>query len=436
MKVRPAQRIAGKVTLSGDKSISHRAAIIAAVARGVSKITNFSASQDCASTLDCLRDLGVSVTAEESGLWVVGQGLDGFTRPLKSLDCGNSGSTMRMLSGLLAGQSFASELTGDPSLASRPMRRIIEPLEMMGAQVESRDGKPPLRISRSKPLCSIHYELPVASAQVKSCVLLAGLNADGRTSVVERVRTRDHTERMLSWYKAPIDVTDRSNGSAEISIAGEIPFGGRDVCIPGDISSAAFMVAAAALLPGSTLMVQDVSLNRTRTQFLSELESLGAEISFEDVRDICNEPVGNLCVKGGLNPASEEMGLKRLSGDLIPQLIDELPLLAVVGSQLAGGLEIRDAGELRVKESDRLSTTVRNLQAMGAEVEEYPDGLAVAGQTQLRGTTLDSHGDHRIAMAFAVAALTAEGESEIKGAQCVAVSFPDFFDLLESLAVR
>lgn len=424
------------MTLSGDKSISHRAAIIASLARGPSIITNFSNSQDCASTLNCLRDIGVPLAAERNTWRVLGQGLGGFTRPGKSLDCGNSGSTMRMLSGLLAGQDFASELTGDQSLSSRPMRRIIEPLEMMGAQIKSREGKPPLRISGSRPLRSIHYELPVASAQVKSCVLLAGLNAEGRTSVVERVRTRDHTERMLSWYEAPIEVRDRANGAAEISIAGRTPFFGREVGIPGDLSSAAFMIAAAALLPGSSLTIQSVSLNTTRTQFLSELKSLGAEITFEGVRDICNEPVGNVHVKGGLNVASDKLGLKRLSGDAIPQLIDELPLLAVVGSQLAGGLEIRDADELRVKESDRLSTTVQNLQAMGAEVEEYPDGLAVAGQTKLRGAMLDSHGDHRIALAFAVAALMAEGESEIKGAECVAVSFPGFFDLLESLTVR
>ncbi|HKZ03607.1 MAG TPA: 3-phosphoshikimate 1-carboxyvinyltransferase, partial [Pyrinomonadaceae bacterium] len=294
MKVRPAQRIIGDITLSGDKSISHRAAIVASLARGPSIITNFSHSQDCASTLNCLRDIGVSVAAEGNTWRVLGQGLGDFTRPAKSLDCGNSGSTMRMLAGLLAGQDFTSELTGDQSLSSRPMRRIIEPLEMMGAQIESQDGKPPLRISGSRPLRSIHYELPVASAQVKSCVLLAGLHADGRTAVIERVRTRDHTERMLSWYEAPIEVRDKANCDAEISIVGGTPFFGREVGIPGDLSSAAVIVAAAALLPGSNLTINALSLNRTRTQFLSELNSLGAEITFEEVRDIYNEPVGNV----------------------------------------------------------------------------------------------------------------------------------------------
>jgi 3-phosphoshikimate 1-carboxyvinyltransferase len=324
MIVRPAQRIVGEIALSGDKSISHRAAIIASLALGPSIITNFSSSQDCASTLNCLRDIGVSVAAERNTWRVLGQGLGGFTRPAESLDCGNSGSTMRMLAGLLAGQDFASELTGDQSLSSRPMRRIIEPLEMMGAQIESRDGKPPLRISCSRPLRSIRYELPVASAQVKSCVLLAGLHAEGRTSVIERVRTRDHTERMLSWYEAPIEVVrDKANGDAEISIVGGTPFFGREVGIPGDLSSAAVIVAAAALLPGSNVTINAVSLNPTRTQFLSELRFLGAEITFEEVRDICNEPVGNVNVKGGLNPSSDKLGLKRLSGDLIAQLIDE-----------------------------------------------------------------------------------------------------------------
>lgn len=436
MKVRPAQRISGKVTLSGDKSISHRAAIIAALARGPSFLTNFSHSQDCTSTLECLKGIGVSVSIEETGVSVSGQGLNGFTKPLKALHCGNSGSTMRMLSGVLAGQAFVSELTGDESLASRPMQRIIDPLELMGAQIESRGGKPPLRISRHAPLRPIHYELPVASAQVKSCILLAGLQAEGRTSVVEQVRTRDHTERILNWYDVPINVREGRNRATEISVSGRIAFGGRDITIPGDLSSAAFLIAAAALLPGSSLLVDSVSLNKTRTQFLAELKSVGAQITLEQVRDVSNEPVGDIRIAGGLNLSSAQQGLKRLSRDSIPQLIDELPLLAVVGTQLANGLEIRDADELRVKESDRLSATVQNLRAMGAEVEEYSDGLAVKGQTTLRGALLDSHGDHRIALAFAVAALMAEGESEIKGTECVAVSFPGFFALLESLVVR
>jgi 3-phosphoshikimate 1-carboxyvinyltransferase len=240
---------------------------------------------------------------------------------------------------------------------------------------------------------------------------------------------------MLSWYEAAIDVGEKSNGT-EISVAGQESFTGRDVEIPGDLSSAAFLVTAAALLPGSNLLVESVGLNPTRTQFLSELKSLGAEVSVEESRDVCNEPVGDIQIRGNLAISSEKRGLRKITGDSIPQMIDELPLLAVVGSQIAEGLEIRDAKELRVKESDRLSTTVQNLRAMGAEVEEYEDGLAVRGQTRLRGALLDSHGDHRIALAFAIAALFADGESEIKGAECVAVSFPGFFNVLESLVQR
>jgi 3-phosphoshikimate 1-carboxyvinyltransferase len=436
MKIRQARGINGAITLSGDKSLSHRAAMIAAMARGPSRLANFSNSQDCASTLACLHQIGVSISRDGNRVQIIGQGLNGFAKPANVLDCGNSGSTMRMLAGLLAGQEFASQLTGDESLRSRPMRRIIEPLEMMGAQIDAVHGKPPLRLFPCGPLRPIRYELPVASAQVKSCILFAGLYAHGRTSVIEPQGTRDHTERMLRWYNAPVETSEGINGAAEISVTGQSDFNGRDTNIPGDISSAAFMIAAAALLPGSDLVVKAVGLNPTRTQLLSELQSLGASIKVDEVHEDCNEPVGNVYVKGGLNPPSKQQGANKVSGKLIPQLIDELPLLAVVGTQVSGGIEIREAAELRVKESDRLAATAQNLRAMGADVEEYPDGLAVSGPTRLRGALLDSHGDHRIALAFSVAALIAEGESEIEGASCVAVSFPGFFELLETLVVR
>jgi 3-phosphoshikimate 1-carboxyvinyltransferase len=315
------------------------------------------------------------------------------------------------------------------------MRRVIEPLEMMGTQIDSLDGKPPLRISRREALRPIRYQLPVASAQVKSSILFAGLQAEGRTSVTEPQRTRDHTERMLRWFEAAIDINLGSNSPNEISVSGQTQFGGRDVSIPGDISSAAFIIAAATLLPGSDLTVQDVGLNPTRTQLLSELKSLGANIRVDARRETCNEPVGDLYVRGGLDNPSGQLGTHKVSGDLIPQLIDELPLLAVVGTQVTGGIEIRDAAELRVKESDRLAATAQNLRAMGAEVEEYPAGMRVNGPTRLRGALLHSFGDHRIALAFSVAALLAEGESEIEQADCVAVSFPGFFELLARLAV-
>ncbi|CAN5522285.1 3-phosphoshikimate 1-carboxyvinyltransferase [soil metagenome] len=435
MKITPARRINGRVRLPGDKSISHRAAIIAALANGTSRITNFSPSEDCAATLSCLRKLGVSIQSEGSSLIVQGAGEAGLRVANEALYCGNSGSTMRMLAGVLAGQDFSSTLTGDSSLSSRPMERIIEPLRMMGAQLGSKIGKPPLTVKGLTPLKPIRYELPVASAQVKSCVLLAGLNANGRTEVIERVETRDHTERMLQWFGVPLErsVLD----SVVISIDGPRSFAARDVSVPGDISSAAFLIAAAALLPESKLDVDDVGLNPTRTMFVSMLRSLGAAIEFTDMQVKGHEPVGRIRVKGKLSaqpPSPVDSTLVR--GNLIAPLIDELPLLAVVGTQMPGGLEIRDATELRCKESDRIDVTVKNLRAMGAEVEEFEDGLAVHGRAQLRGAMLDSYGDHRIAMAFAVAALTAAGDSEIAGAECVRVSFPEFFTLLESLVER
>ncbi|MGI8897843.1 MAG: 3-phosphoshikimate 1-carboxyvinyltransferase [Pyrinomonadaceae bacterium] len=434
MKITPARRINGRVQLPGDKSISHRAAIIAALANGTSRITNFSSSEDCAATLSCLRQLGVSIQSEGSTVIVEGAGEAGLRAPNEALYCGNSGSTMRMLAGVLAGQDFSSTLTGDSSLNSRPMQRIIEPLQLMGAELGSENGKPPLTIKGRKPLKPIRYELPVASAQVKSCVLLAGLNAEGRTEVIERGgETRDHTERMLKWFGVPIE---RSMEGA-ISIEGPRSFAARDVRVPGDISSAAFLIAAAGLLPESNLDVEDVGLNPTRTMFVSMLRSLGVMIEIIDRQEDGHEPAGGVRVKGKLSaesPSPVDSTLVR--GNLIAQLIDELPLLAVVGTQIPGGVEIRDAAELRRKESDRIASTVKNLRAMGAEVEEFEDGLAVHGRAQLRGAMLDSYGDHRIAMTFAVAALTAEGDSEIAGAECVGVSFPDFFTVLESLVER
>ena len=450
MRIKPAQRIAGRLRLPGDKSISHRAALIASLAVGPSLLSNFSTSADCASTLDCLRGLGVLVRREGNDVLIKGAGPAGLRPPGGSesepLDCGNSGSTMRMLAGVLAGYDFESVLTGDESLRSRPMKRIIEPLELMTARVSSENGRPPLRIEGANPLLAISYELPVASAQVKSCILLAGLRATGRTEVIEKLgATRDHTERMLQWFGAALETrTFRSDGSAvnTVSIEGQADLLGRDVSIPGDISSAAFLIAAAALLPGSDLAIEGVGLNPTRTQFLSTLRSFGFDIEVLDDHDESNEPVGTVRVRAPLHTvehpresltSSGEEFSNVVRGSLIPQLIDELPLLAVVGTQVSGGIEIRDAAELRVKEADRISATVRNLRAMGAEVDEYEDGLRVTGPVRLRGATLDSFGDHRIAMAFTVAALLADGSSEIAGADCVAISFPEFFDLLKSV---
>ncbi|MEO8436105.1 MAG: 3-phosphoshikimate 1-carboxyvinyltransferase [Pyrinomonadaceae bacterium] len=436
MRIKPAQRVLGRLKIPGDKSISHRAAIIAGVSAGASRLRNFSTSQDCAATLSCLRQLGVVIEHDGSDVRLESAGV--LSAPSATLDCGNSGSAMRMLAGVLAGQPFSATLMGDESLQSRPMRRIIEPLELMGAVVLSEKDRPPLRITGSASLRPISYRLPVASAQVKSCILLAGLNAGGRTEILEKTPTRDHTERMLQWFGALLEITRSADPSAtRIAIDGPVHLGARDVSVPGDISSAAFFIAAAALLPESNLMIEDVGLNPTRTQFLRVLSSMGAEIETENIRDECNEPVGTVkvrAVSSGFMAKIKERCV--ISGAMIPALIDELPLLAVVGTQIEGGIEIREAAELRVKETDRIAATVANLRAMGADVEEHEDGLAVKGPARLRGAMLDSYGDHRIAMAFAVAALMAEGESEIREPECVAVSFPDFFERLESIVQR
>jgi 3-phosphoshikimate 1-carboxyvinyltransferase len=426
MKLAPAHRLKGRLRLPGDKSISHRAALIAALADGASEITNFSTARDCASTLACLRELGVSI--EHDGEKLRFRGSQRLVSPREPLDCGNSGSTMRILAGVLASHDLNAELIGDESLSTRPMRRIIEPLELMGARIEATDGKPPLRIRGSGKLRAIDYKLPVASAQVKSAILFAGLNAAGRTTVIEASRTRDHTERLFNGFGVPVAVNDLS-----VSLAGPARFTGGAITIPGDISSAAFFIAAAMLLPDSELVIEDVGLNPTRTAFISVLTSWGADITTTDFRMERNEPVGTITVRGGIGEADGE---RVLDGAKIPLLIDELPLLAVVGTQIKGGIEIRDAIELRHKESDRLAATVRNLLAMGADVHELTNGLRITQPVKLRGASVDSYNDHRIAMAFSVAALIAEGDTEIHGSESAAVSFPEFFELLDSLVQR
>ena len=430
MRLAPARTIEGRITLPGDKSISHRAALIAALASAPTEISNFSTARDCASTIACLEQLGASVEMND-GVWRFA-GYQILQAPQKPLDCGNSGSTMRILAGVLAGHNFTAELIGDESLSARPMRRIIEPLELMGAKIKSTDGKPPLKIHGSDRLVPIRYQLPVASAQVKSAILFAGLFAEGRTTVIEKSPSRDHTERLFNGFGVPITTND----DLSITIDGPARFtGGGAITIPGDVSSAAYFIAAAMLLPRSELTIEAVGLNPTRAAFLSVLSSWGAQISTTDLRSERNEPIGTINVSGGLRSrASDEARI--LSGAMIPSTIDELPLLAVAGTQVPGGIQIRDAEELRLKESDRLQATANNLRAMGAEVDEFDDGIAVSGPTQLRGAAIDSYGDHRIAMAFSVAALIAEGETQINNPECVAISFPEFFGLLETLAQR
>jgi len=425
--------------MPGDKSISHRAAMIAALAAGTSRIKNFSTSADCAATLSCLQELGANVERDGDEVLIQGAGAEGLRAPRAPLDCRNSGTTMRLLAGVLAGHNFSSVLTGDESLRTRPMQRIIEPLNMMGANVSSHEGRAPLTIDGRRPLHPISYELPVASAQVKSCILFAGLNAAGQTEVIQNEVTRDHTERMLDWFNVLVDVCggDRE-GPLIAAVDGPAAFSARGVSIPGDTSSAAYFIAAAALLSDSSIEVANVGVNPTRVLFLTQMRLLGLDVSLNDVRNECNEPIGTVRVRGweASPPPGNADSSMVIQASMIPQLIDELPLLAVVASQIQGGITIRDAQELRVKESDRIATMVQNLRAMGATVEEFADGLRVYGPTRLRGASVDPRGDHRIAMAFTVAGLLAEGETTIQDAGCVAVSFPEFFELLDSVVER
>lgn len=426
--------------MPGDKSISHRAAMLAALAEGTSQIRNFSSSADCAATLSCLQDLGVAIERDKAVLAITGAGINGLRAPKGPLDCGNSGTTMRLLAGILAGQDFTSTLTGDDSLRSRPMQRIIEPLQMMGASISSNDGCAPLVIHGHSGLNAISYELLIASAQVKSCILLAGLNAEGRTEVVENEPTRDHTERMLRSFGVQVETGDaerEGENARRIALNGPANLNPREILIPGDVSSAAYFVAAAALLPEASLEIKDVGINPTRALFLKQFREAGLDVEVTAAREDNHEPAGTIRA-GGLRRqrSSQTDSPMMIQGLAVPQLIDELLLLAVVGSQIQGGIEIRDAAELRVKESDRIAATVHNLRAMGADVEEFDDGLRVAGPTRLHGAKIEPGGDHRIAMAFTVAALLAEGETEINDPECVAVSFPEFFELLESVIER
>ncbi|HEV7644888.1 MAG TPA: 3-phosphoshikimate 1-carboxyvinyltransferase [Pyrinomonadaceae bacterium] len=421
MKISPAKKIHGTLALPGDKSISHRAAILAALAEGATRIENFAPGADCASTLSCLRQLGVGIERDGNIVTIYGVGKHGLKAPAAELDCGNSGSTMRMLAGVLAGQDFTSVLIGDESLSRRPMQRIIEPLTQMGASIGSIDGHAPLEIKGKYPLSAIRYIPSKPSAQLKSCVLLAGLFGDGPTQVMETIPTRDHTERLLPHFGAFIGIKDETGGR-RIDIRGGGELTANDIVIPGDISSAAFFLIAAACCENSELVLKSLGLNPSRMAIVEVLKDFGADIEITNEILQGREPSGDVVINSKkLRPGSNIINAK-----LTTALIDEIPVLAILGTQLENGLEIRDAQELRVKESDRIKSTVENLKLMGAAVEEFPDGLRV-GKSKLKGAAVDSFGDHRIAMAFAVAGLLAEGETEIIGADCVTISYPNFF---------
>ena len=425
--IQPAKNIAGSVRLPGDKSISHRYAMLAAIADGITRLENFSTGMDCASTLQCLRTLGTEWKGDDGPDNVVeihGRG-PMLEKPKLPLDCGNSGSTMRMLSGIVAGQNFTTELVGDESLSRRPMARIIKPLTTMGAKIVASEGdRPPLRISGGN-LKAVDYRLPVASAQVKSCVLFAGLFAAGETRVEEPMPTRDHGELALRAFGA--EITKRGNAT---SITGGQKLHGIQARVPGDLSSAAFFLCAAGLFPESNLIIDNLLMNPTRARLLDILIQMGVRISVTELQEQHGELVGTVQVRGG------ELRGTTIAGVDSAALVDEIPVLAAVAPFSENGLEVRDAKELRVKESDRIAAVAENLRAMGAEVEEREDGLKIPGRQNLHGAEIDSFGDHRIAMAFAVAALRAQGETRIVHADAAAISYPQFFSTLDRLAER
>jgi len=419
-RISPAAAITGAITLPGDKSISHRYAMISSIAEGDSRILNYSTGADCHSTLGCMRALGIAISGEGTEFVVHGKGLDGLRVPAGDLDAGNSGSTIRMLSGILAAQPFTTRIFGDESLSRRPMQRIMKPLAQMGAEIRAREDKfPPLEIRGGK-LRAIDYTLPVPSAQVKTCVLFAGLFAEGETTVTEPVRSRDHSEIALREFGA-----DLTAAKGKITLVGRPRLTGRDLIVPSDISSAAFFIVAALLVPGSSLVIRGVGLNPSRSALLDLLIGMGAKIRIPQLESQNGELIGEIQVehstlRGGV-----------IEGGLTAAVIDEIPVLAVLGAATEEGLTIKDAGELRVKETDRIATVVENLRRLGVAAQETPDGLAIPGRQKFRAAEFDSFGDHRIAMAFAVAALRGDGESVIHNADAASVSFPEFWSTLQ-----
>jgi 3-phosphoshikimate 1-carboxyvinyltransferase len=422
--VRPARSLRGSLMLPGDKSISHRYAMLAGFAEGTSRLTNFSTGADPHSSLACMQSMGAEVVTEGKTVVVTGTG-GALAQPKGNLDCGNSGSTMRMLAGLVAAQQGTYRFTGDESLTVRPMERIRGPLEQMGARIKLTEGHAPMTV-HGGPLTGIDFEAPIASAQVKTAVLFAGLQAKGTTSIAERVRTRDHSEHALRAFGAQLERED-----GRLRIEGGQKLHAIDATVPGDMSSAAFFLCAALLFEDSNLVLDALGMNPTRAALLDVITSMGGTIKVLDVTEQHGEMVGTIQVNRGRPLRGME-----IAGELAAQLIDEIPVLAAIAPYTENGMTIRDARELRVKESDRIALVVKNLRAMGAEVVEHEDGMEIPGGQRLHGGIIDSGLDHRIAMAFSIAALRAEGETQIHGAEAASISFPEFFTWLDELAVR
>ncbi len=451
--IHKSSSIKGELTPPPDKSITHRAIMFASLAKGKSIIRNPLMAEDPISTMNAMRALGVEIElqsgrAEEqktselpsfraSELIIHGRGLHGLSEPFDVINCGNSGTTARLISGILAGNPFFSVLTGDSSLKQRPMARVINPLRQMGAVISARQGDKYLPMAiRGGGLKAIRYEMPVASAQVKSCLILAGLYAEGVTEIIEPQRSRDHTERMLRSMGAKIEQKSRSAAEQQsILIHGLQPSAlslqPLDITVPGDFSSAAFLIVAALIMPDSEILIKNVILNPTRTGLLEVIAKMGGEVRIENMRDVSGEPVGDIYVR-----SASGLGAVKVGKELMPSMIDEFPILCVLATQAEGVSEIRGAEELRVKESDRIKAMATELRKLGVELEEYPDGIAIKGRALLKGAQVDSYNDHRIAMSLAIAGLIAEGETMIKEPECVDISFPGFFSVLEKLMRR
>ena len=414
-------RIQGEFTPPGDKSISHRTVILGSLAEGKSNIKGFLQAADTLSTLNAFRNMGVEITQNDSEIIVKGDGLNSLSKPSKKIDAGNSGTTARLLTGLLSAQPFNSEIIGDKYLSARPMGRIISPLTKMGAKISSNNQKLPLKIE-GQNLKGITYELPVASAQVKSSLILAGLYASGETRIIEPTKTRDHTERMLKYLGANIDISENI-----ITVSSPDPFKGAELIVPSDISSASFFIVAAIINPGSELLIRNVGLNTERTGLIDILLEMGADIKILNKKEQCGEEVGDLVVR------SSKLKAINISGELVPKAIDELPIISVAACFAEGESKITEASELRVKETDRIKAITTELKKLGADIEELDDGMVIRGKEALISNTCDSWGDHRIAMSLAIAATKAEGESKISDSQCINISFPRFFEILSSL---
>lgn len=427
-KIQRVKNLRGEITVPPDKSISHRAVMFASLAEGESIVRNFLSAEDPLSTVKAFRQLGSDISelrTQDSELVINGKGLHGLKEPSDVINCGNSGTTARLLSGILAGSPFFSVLTGDDSLKQRPMARVVNPLKEMGAKICARNGDKYLPVAiKGGSLKAIDHKMPVASAQVKSCLILAGLYADGVTSVIEPYKSRDHTERMLKAMGADIEIdglTVRVNSQRLSPI---------DITVPSDFSSAAFFIAAALIVPDSEILIKDVCINPTRTGMLEIVKKMGADVKIENMRDVSGEPVADIYCKG-----SDNLKAAKIGEDIMPSMIDEFPILCVLAARAKGATEIRGAAELRVKESDRIKAMTNELRRMGAIVEEYPDGLSIEGPASLKGAAVESYGDHRIAMSLSIAGLVADGETSISNAACIDISFPGFYAALRAVSV-